>query len=84
MEHWNLSMELFDARVRSPVRHWSKFKQQDNPGTMSGLREDVHRWARTNSDIHRAVGADILLYAYAVSVFKQQTMDTLGTIWEEK
>lgn len=82
MEHWDLSMQLFDARVRSPVRNWSMFKQA-NPGKMSGLREEVHRWARTSTAIHRAIAADMLLYSFALSVFQQQTTDALGTNWQD-
>lgn len=80
LEHWDLSMQLFDARVRSPVRHWNA-TVQSNPGKLSGLRDDVHSWARTSSDIHRVIGADILVYSFAVFVFKQQTAETLGTRW---
>ncbi|CAN0366243.1 unnamed protein product [Ectocarpus sp. 6 AP-2014] len=80
MEHWELSMELFNARVRSPVREWNRFKQK-NPGATSGLRDQVLQWAHENPAIHRVLGADMLLYSFALSIFKQQTAQALGTNW---
>ncbi|CAM9280646.1 unnamed protein product [Ectocarpus sp. 12 AP-2014] len=80
MEHWELSMELFNARVRSPVREWNRFKQK-NPGAQSGFRDQVLQWAHGNPAIHRVLGADMLLYSFALSIFKQQTAEALGTNW---
>ncbi|CAM9148414.1 unnamed protein product [Hapterophycus canaliculatus] len=82
MEHWDLTMKLFNARVRSPVPDWNQFRLA-NPGKASGLRDEVLQWAHMSADIHQAIGADILLYTYAMSIFKQQTMHSLGTDWSE-
>lgn len=82
MEHWDLSMQLFNARVRSPVRDWNVFKQA-NPGKMSGLRDEVLKWAHTSPEIHRAIGTDMLLYSYSLAVFKRQTREVLGTEWQD-
>ncbi|CAM9248505.1 unnamed protein product [Ectocarpus sp. 4 AP-2014] len=82
MEHWDLSMQLFNARVRSPVREWNVFKQR-NPGIMSGLRDEVLEWAHESPAIHRVLGTDMLLYSFALSIFKQQTTASLGTNWLE-
>lgn len=80
LEYWDLSMELFDAKVKSPVRDW-KVITKSNPGQQSDLRNDIYRWAHMSPEIHRVMATDILLYNYAVSVFKLQTTFTLGTIW---
>lgn len=75
-------MQLFNARVRSPVRDWNFFKQA-NPGKMSGLRDEVYQWAHTSSEVHRALGTDMLLYSYSLAIFKQQTATALGTDWQD-
>lgn len=82
MEHWDLTMQLFNARVRSPVPDWNQFRLV-NSGKSSGLREEVLQWAYMSVDIHRAVEADILLYSYALAIFRQQTAQSLGTDWSE-
>lgn len=81
LEHWDLSMQLFDARVKSPVRDWQNI-QKSNPGQLSGIRDEVYQWAHLSPEIHRAMSTDMLLYDYAVSVFKLQTKATLGTQWD--
>lgn len=80
LEHWDLSMQLFDARVKSPVHNWQDI-QKSNPGKLSGLRDEVYQWAHMSPEIHRVMATDMLLYDYAVSVFKLQTAASLGTIW---
>eukprot|EP00903_Cladosiphon_okamuranus_P015030 g13906.t1 len=81
LEHWDLSMQLFDARVKSPVTNWQNI-HKSNPGKMSDLREQVYQWAHMSPEIHRIMATDMLLYDYALSVFKLQTAATLGTVWE--
>ncbi|CAM9616207.1 unnamed protein product [Ascophyllum nodosum] len=81
LEHWELSMRLFDAKVKSPVRDWENI-QISNSGTMSELRDSVYRWAHMSPEIHNILATDMLLYDYALSVFKLQTAATLGTVWE--
>lgn len=80
LEHWDLSMQLFDAKVRSPVRDWQNI-HKSNPGKLSGLRDHVYQWAHMSPQIHRIMATDMLLYDYALSVFKLQTAATLGTVW---
>ncbi|CAM9839575.1 unnamed protein product [Scytosiphon promiscuus] len=82
MEYWDLSMQLFNARVRSPVPDWNQFRLA-NSGKTSGLRDEVLQWAHMSADIHQAIGADILLYTYALAIFRQQTAQSLGTDWSE-
>eukprot|EP00903_Cladosiphon_okamuranus_P012283 g11519.t1 len=81
LEHWDLTMQLFDARVRSPVKDWQKI-QTSNPGQQSRLRDDIYQWAHMSPEIHRIMATDMLLYEYALSVFKLQTTTSLGTLWE--
>lgn len=80
LEHWDLSMQLFDARVKSPVRSWRQI-QMSNQGQLSGLRDEVLQWAHTSPEIHRTMATDLLLYEYAFSTFKLQTTASLGTVW---
>ncbi|CAN0088367.1 unnamed protein product [Scytosiphon promiscuus] len=80
LEHWDLSMQLFDARVKSPVRSWQQI-QMSNQGQLSGLRDEVLQWAHTSPEIHRVMATDLLLYEYAFSTFKLQTTASLGTVW---
>ncbi|CAM9180585.1 unnamed protein product [Ectocarpus sp. 13 AM-2016] len=82
MEHWELSMQLFNARVRSPVRDWN-MTVLNNAGLRSGLRDDVLQWAHDSPAVHRVVGTDMLLYSFALSIFKHQTTVGLGTSWLE-
>lgn len=77
MEHWDLSMQLFDAKVKSPVRSW-KANRHTNEGHMSSLRDQVHKWAHANPEIHTIVATDMLLYGYASSLFWIQANETLG------
>lgn len=80
MEYWDLSMQLFDAKVKSPVRTW-ELQKHANPGIVSPLRDEVYRWAHGNPEIHEMVETDMLIYSYALSLFKVQTNETLGTPW---
>lgn len=82
LEHWELSMQLFDAKVRSPVSDW-QIIQISNSGKKSELRDAVHKWAHMSPEIHSILATDMLLYDYAFSVFKIQTAETLGTVWPE-
>lgn len=43
--------------------------------------EQVHQWAMTSPEIRAALATDLLLYDFALSVFMQQTADSLGTQW---
>lgn len=81
MEHWDLSMQLFDAKVQSPVRDWQAMTMA-NAGSGSGSRDELGQWARKSPEIHKILAPDMLIYSFAVSVFKMQTMETLGTIWD--
>eukprot|EP00752_Nemacystus_decipiens_P004779 g4350.t1 len=90
LEHWDLSMELFNARIRSPVRDWKVTPvhlahlgvHRANTGVYSELRQQIRRWARTSPDIHAVLAPDLILYNFAVEIFKQQTAESLGTQWD--
>lgn len=79
-EEWELSMELFDAVISSPVQQWGS-GEAVNPGPQSGQREMLLRWAHSSPEIRQAVGGDLLLYDLALSIFKRQTAEALGTVW---
>lgn len=68
MESWDLSMQLFDSKVKSPVRSW-KANRYANEEHMPSLRDQVHKWAHANPEIHTIVVTDVLLYSYASSLF---------------
>ncbi|CAM9257144.1 unnamed protein product [Ectocarpus sp. 12 AP-2014] len=80
-EEWELSMELFDAVISSPVQQWGG-GEAVNPGPQSGEREMLLRWAHSSPEIRQAVGGDLLLYDLALSIFKRQTAEALGTVWK--
>ena len=73
-------MRLFNAKVKSPVRHWDA-DMVANPGTRSEAREELLAWAHTNAELHNILAADMLLYHYGVALFRQQTTETLGVKW---
>ncbi|CAN0135821.1 unnamed protein product [Scytosiphon promiscuus] len=80
-EHWELSMQLFDARVKSPVEHWDADVSK-NPGEQSMEREALKQWAHNSPEVHNLLSADMHIYSYAMSLFKEQTSSSLGTVWE--
>ena len=59
-EHWELSMALFDASVKSPVRKWNP-KLVSNTGSRSERKQQVLEWAYLSPEIHRVIAADMLL-----------------------
>ncbi|CAM9504714.1 unnamed protein product [Laminaria digitata] len=73
-EEWELSMRLFDAKVQSPVRLWNE-KFKSNSGSRSGARDELLNWAYTSVEVHTMIAADLLLYDYALGIFRQQTKD---------
>ena len=73
-------MKLYNAKVTSPVRDWDA-GLMINPGKQSPAREELLNWAHASPELHNALAADILLYDYAVSLFRQQTRVALGTEW---
>eukprot|EP00904_Undaria_pinnatifida_P009827 jgi/Undpi1/5975/HiC_scaffold_2.g01249.m1 len=79
-EHFELSMELFDATVVSPVRQWDA-GTQSNPGKQSDVRQRLLDWAHLNTELRRYLAPDLMIYDLAVAVFKQQTAAALGTEW---
>lgn len=80
-EEWELSMQLFDATVKSSVRRWDA-RVSLNHGVDHVGRESLLQWAYTSPEINVALAADILLYEFAWDVFKRQTSTVLGTVWE--
>lgn len=75
-------MQLFNARVKSPVRDWN-MTVLINAGAHSGIRDEVLQWAHDSPAIHRVVATDMLLYSFALSIFRHQTTVALGTNWRE-
>ena len=53
----------------------------DGP-TVSWFIAQVHQWARMSPEIHAILATDLLLYEFAVILFKKQTADSLGIEWE--
>ena len=82
VEHWKLSMELFDAVIVSPVREWNQLVAY-NQGPQSLERQTLLKWALLDPEIHSVLSADLLLYNYGVFVFKHQTTQALGTTWRD-
>lgn len=80
-EEWALSMQLFDARVRSPVEKWDA-NLATNPGVQSPAREALTQWAHDSPDVHGLLSADIHMYRFATEIFKRQTAASLGVVWE--
>eukprot|EP00903_Cladosiphon_okamuranus_P008180 g7879.t1 len=85
LEHWDLTMELFNARVKSPVRDWKATPEPLNRvhEVYSDFQQKIHEWARTSPDVHAVLATDLVLYDFALDVFKQQTAESLGTKWTE-
>ncbi|CAN0146142.1 unnamed protein product [Ascophyllum nodosum] len=79
-EHWELSMALFDASVKSPVRKWNP-KLVSNTGSRSERKQQVLEWAYLSPEIHGVIAADMLLYEMTMDLFKNQTAEVLGTKW---
>lgn len=73
-------MQLFDAKVRSPVREWSA-AEHANQGHMSPEREELLEWAHNSTEIRRVIAGDLLLYDLSLSIFRRQTKEALGTVW---
>lgn len=73
-------MQLFDATVPSPVKHWDPTILH-NPGHVSPQREEVLEWARASPEIRSILSSDLVLYEHAVEVFRRQTTYYLGTVW---
>lgn len=79
-EKWDMSMQLFNATIKSSVRSWDSSLLL-NAGITTPERDEVLRWAYLSPEINIALAADILLYDYALSVFKKQTSAVLGVEW---
>lgn len=73
-------MRLFNAKVKSPVRKWNS-SIAANAGSQSAAREALLVWARTNPALHVTLAADILLYNFGVTMFREQTRAALGVEW---
>lgn len=73
-------MRLFNARVTTPLHDWDA-DVAINPGTRSVARKNLLAWAHSNPDLHNLLAADMLLYDYALALFRQQTAESLGVEW---
>lgn len=80
-EEWDLSMQLFNANVKSSVRNWNGTLVL-NQGYMDPERRRLLEWAYMSPDLNAVLRADILLYEFALSIFKHQTFVALGTLWK--
>lgn len=74
-------MQLFDARVKSPVEKWDA-NLATNPGEQSPAREELTRWAHDSPEVHSLLSADIHIYRFSTAIFKKQTAMSLGVVWE--
>ena len=74
-------MQLFDAKVTSPVQHWNA-SMASNKAALSGERQALLDWAYTSPQLQTALAADVALYEHAVAVFRQQTAETLNKSWD--
>lgn len=59
-EHWELSMALFGAKVKSPVRKWNP-DLVSNSGSKSERKENVLEWAYLSPELHGVIAVDLLL-----------------------
>lgn len=80
MEEWDLSMQLFDAVVQSPVQSWVS-TQARNIGTNPDRREEVLQWAHQSGALRDILASDLALYEHALELFKRQTAVHLGRQW---
>lgn len=78
---WELSMDLFDAVVVSPVRRWDRDIMY-NEGVHSAERTELLQWASVEPELHTLLAADLMLYEFGVLIFKNQTTAHLGKVWE--
>lgn len=80
-EYWELSMQLFDAKVKSPVETWDA-SVSHNPGVSNDAREELLTWARSSPELHSLLSADVHIYNFSKAVFRSQTQAALGTVWD--
>ena len=80
-EQWSLSMQLFDARVRSPVQRWDA-EYTRNAGVEAPARLELTQWAHNSTELHDLLSADLHIYRFATAIFRRQTAQSLGTSWE--
>lgn len=73
-------MELFNAKVKSPVRQWNA-SVTANQATQSSERQALLDWAYESPELNSRLAADLMFYEYAVAIFQQQTTETLGVNW---
>jgi len=66
-EEWEVSMELFNATIKSPVRSWDAHLFL-NQGFGQLGREALLQWAYLSPDLNAALASDIVLYdvSYAI------------------
>eukprot|EP00904_Undaria_pinnatifida_P007410 jgi/Undpi1/379/HiC_scaffold_1.g00375.m1 len=81
LEEWDLSMQLFNVKVTSPVHDWLS-APASNKATLSDERQALLDWAHASPQLHAALAADLYLYEEAVAVFRHQTAEALGTKWD--
>ena len=66
-EQWDLSMQLFDARVKSPVARWD-VDMMANPGVQVPSRMKLTEWAHNSPELHDLLSADLLIYLSLIHI----------------
>lgn len=79
-EEWDISMQLFNATVKSSVRDWGTTENL-NAGVQLEGRAELLEWAYLSPEINMALAADMMLYDFALSLFRHQTNEVLGIEW---
>lgn len=80
-QEWEMSMELFNAKVKTPVRQWHA-SVAANQAPKSPERQALLEWAYESPELKTWLAADMQLYEHAVAVFRQQTSATLNVRWD--
>ena len=80
-EEWDLSMQLFNATVKSSVRDWDSTMNLNGGVEIEG-RAELLEWAYLSPEINIALAADMMLYDFATSLFRHQTAVVLGKEWQ--
>ena len=74
-------MELYNAKVKSPVQHWNA-SVAANQADHSLERQALLAWAYESQELHTLLAADLLFYEFAVAIFRRQTSATLNIHWD--
>lgn len=70
-------MKLFNATVKSSVRDWGTTLNLNHGIEVEG-RAELLEWAYLSPELNVVLAADMMLYDFALSLFRQQTREVLG------